>query len=133
VFSCLFQKTCLAGISLIGSSTTCTRYVKTVKFTTMGSSGKDLEILCFWPFTPCRSIFAQNLRDESWSHMCVYSHLWTPDSVILNSIFGFGGKVDRRSFETCSSHLSPRNEPMKTSFYKCVLNTYNYIMALRLT
>jgi hypothetical protein len=71
VFSCLFQKTCLVRMALIGSSTTYTRYVKKVKFTTMGSSGKDIKILCFWPFTPCRSIFAQNLRDESWSHMCV--------------------------------------------------------------
>jgi hypothetical protein len=62
-------------MALIGSSTTCTRYVRNVKFTTMGSSGKDLEILCFWPFTPCRSIFVQNLLDESWSDMYVYSHL----------------------------------------------------------
>jgi hypothetical protein len=75
VFSCLFQKTCLVRIALIGSSTTFTRWFNTVKFTTMESSGKDIEILCFWPFTPCRSTFAQNLRDESWSHMYIYSHL----------------------------------------------------------
>jgi hypothetical protein len=36
--------------------------------------------------------------------------------VKLNSNFGFGGKVDKRSFETVSSHLSPRNEPMNTNF-----------------
>jgi hypothetical protein len=46
----------------------------------------------------------------------LYKSLWVPDSVRVNSIFGFGGKKDRRSFETCSSHVSPRNEPMKTSF-----------------
>jgi hypothetical protein len=74
-FSCLFQKTCLVQIALIGSSTTYTRYINTVKITTMGSSGKVFIILCFWPFTPCRSIFAQNLRDESWSHMHIYSPL----------------------------------------------------------
>jgi hypothetical protein len=75
VFSCLCQKTCLVRIALIGSSTTCTRYINNVKFRTLGSSGKVFVILCVWPFTPCRSIFAQNLRDESWSHMCVYRHL----------------------------------------------------------
>jgi hypothetical protein len=48
--------------------------------------------------------------------------------VILNSIFGFGGKVDRRGFETCSSHLSPRNEPMNTSFEIHIANTYGYHM-----
>jgi hypothetical protein len=65
---CVFMfvpKNVSRGIALIGSSTAYTRYVNNVKFTTMGSSGKDIEILCFWPFTPCRSIFAQNLRDES--------------------------------------------------------------------
>jgi hypothetical protein len=75
VFSCLFQKTCFVGIALIGSSTRYITWINNVKFTTMGSSGKDFEFLCFWPFAPCRSIFAQNLRDESWSPMCVYSHL----------------------------------------------------------
>jgi hypothetical protein len=53
--------------------------------------------------------------------------------VTLNSIFGFGGKVDRRGFETCSSHLSPRNEPMNTSFEMHRANTHNFTMVVVLT
>jgi hypothetical protein len=72
----------------------------------------------------------QNLRDELSSHMCLYKSLRVPDSVKLNSIFGFGGKVGRRSFETCSSHLSPRNEPMNRSFEMYIANMYGHTMAV---
>jgi hypothetical protein len=49
--------------------------------------------------------------------------------VILNSIFGFGGKVNRGGFETCSSHLSPRNGSMNTSFRIHILHINTHHVA----
>jgi hypothetical protein len=65
--------------------------------------------------------------------VCVYAALWAPDSVRINSFFGFGGKEGRKSFETCSSHLSPRNEPMSTRFEIRIDNTrkHNMVAFLR--